>query len=178
MHPSKRQVLQALKGQGWLVEEDGSAVLELPEPVRSRYPALPASLAEFLGGLRVCANAWQTAWFLCQEDFAGRAEAEWRWNEFELMALNWFPAEQEQQEREAVVNFWDSHFPFLLSVYTGYAFFAVSLRPETKWQVVRVLLESGEEDAVTVAASFEEFLPLLLAGQFPAEVGDAKPAAV
>lgn len=67
----------------------------------------------------MCANVEQTAWFLCQDDFAGCGDSAWHWDEFERMLLEWAKT---GQERNAVVAFWNSHFPFLLSVRTGYAF--------------------------------------------------------
>jgi hypothetical protein len=79
------------------------------QELRVRYPVLPQSLTEFLAGLKVCANVEQTAWFLCQDDFAGCGDSAWHWDEFERMLLEWA---ETGQERNAVVAFWNSHFPF------------------------------------------------------------------
>ena len=73
-----------------------------------------------------------------------------------------------------MVAFWNSHFPFLLSVRTGYAFFALCVGAEKLGQVVHGLLEYGVDETTVVADSFEELLSRLVAGEFPAEVGESR----
>lgn len=164
-------MLKAFKQQRWVVEENEVAAFNLPEQLKIRYPVLPRELTEFLAGLAVCSNAEQTAWFLCQADFEGQAASAWRWNEFELMALDGAETEREKSE---ITKFWDMHLPILLSVSTGYAFFAVCVASERSGQVVHGLLGYGIDETSTVANSFDEFCLLLLAGQFPAETGIAE----
>ena len=173
MPESKSVVLKALRNQGWQIEEDNSA-FQLPKPIKTRYAVLPEELMQFLSGLKSCTNAGQTAWFLCQDDFTGQTDSDWKWNEFETMLLGWAETEQ---ERNRIIRFWDNHFPFLLSVHTGYAFFAITLMPDELGQVVHGLMEYGIEEVSFIAASFGEFLSLLLAGTFPVEVGIAKQSA-
>lgn len=84
------------------------------------------------------------------------------------MLLEWADTEQEKGK---ITRFWDTHFPILLSVSTGYAFFAICVGLESPGQVVHGLLEYGVEETTAVAVSFSNFCSLLLAGQFPAETG-------
>lgn len=171
MISERHSSLEALRQQGWIIEENDTAAFSLPEQLKIRYPILPLELTEFLSGLAVCSNAEPTAWFLCQADFEGQAASAWRWNEFELMLLE--SAEMEQ-EKIKIVQFWETHFPILLSVSTGYAYFVVCVGSEKNGQVVQGLLEYGIDEVSTVAKSFNEFCSLLLAGQFPAETGIAE----
>ncbi len=171
MHSARQSTLGALSRQGWIIEENDTTAFKLPGHLKSRYPVLPTELTTFLSGLVVCSNAEQTAWFLCQSDFEGQAASAWRWNEFELMLLEWAEAEQERIE---ITRFWDTHLPILLSVSTGYAFFALCTGLEKSGQVVHGLLEYGVNETSIVADSFNEFCLLVLAGAFPAETGIAK----
>ena len=171
MLSAKHPILEALYQRDWIVEENDATAFKLPEQLKIRYPILPLELTEFLSGLAVCSNAEQTAWFLCQADFEGQGASAWRWNEFELMLLEWAETEQEKSE---IVRFWNTHFPILLSVSTGYAFFAICVDSEKPGQVVHGLLEYGVDETATVAGSFNEFCLLLLVGQFPAETGIAE----
>lgn len=165
MVQTKDTILSALRAHGWQIKEDRTQQFELPPALLVRYPILPQSLKEFLTGLTVCANAEQTAWFLCRDDYHSQSDSSWRWNELELMLLEWADT---KQERDEITAFWDRHYPFLLSVRTGYAFFAVNL---ASGQIVHGLPENGVGETTVIAASFEEFLAQLLAGEFSAEIG-------
>lgn len=164
----KEAFLNTIQTQGWTVERDPNAPFRLPESLQVRYPAFPVSLAEFLGGLKVCANKGQTAWFLCPDDFRGESASEFRWDEFEQMQLVWADT---NDDKKAVISFWDDHIPFLLSTHTGYAFFAMALDGNRAGKIVHGLLEYGLDEAAIVAESLAEFLAFVLAGKFPAEVG-------
>lgn len=156
----KTATLAVLQNAGWHVEiEEGK--FQLPAPLQQRYPHLPESLINFLSGLQRCGNAADTAWFLCQADYEGTNEVAFRWNEFELMELEWASLDSDASWQAKVREFWDKHFPFLLSVRTGYSYFAVSLEEHNYGAVVHgyelEFLEVSEE-----AASFEAFLVSLL----------------
>jgi hypothetical protein len=59
----------------------------LPPEVSARHPKLPAAFIKFLGGVASCENDNQTAWFLCEADYAGTSGAAFRWDEWERMSL-------------------------------------------------------------------------------------------
>lgn len=165
----KLTVLQSLVERGWSYETAPGMPFELPSELRARYPLLPSSLALFHNDLKSCWNRLQTAWFVCRDDFAGESDSEWRWNEMEEMMLVWA---EDEAEKAAITRFWDTHIPVLLSMHSGYAYFAMSLRPETAGRIVHGLLEADLDETATVAQSLPEFLTMLAAGKFPAETGD------
>src|SRR6185369_17380775 len=95
----------------------------LPATIAARYPRLPNPLVEFLSGLARCVDSSQTTWFLCQCDYEGKSDSAFRWNEWEQLSLD--AARGDGGYISAICAFWDSHFPFLFSVHSGYAYHAV-----------------------------------------------------
>jgi hypothetical protein len=57
--------------------------------------------------------------------------------------------------------FWDCHFPFMSSVYSGYAYHAICTGADQFWWVVEGY-EPLFEEALPVADSFERFLARFL----------------
>jgi hypothetical protein len=156
----KTPTLEALQNAGWHLDiKEGK--FQLPAPLQQRYPRLPQSLIDFLSGLQLCRNTGDTAWFLCKEDYEGTTESAFRWNEFELMELEWASQDNDTEWQATVKEFWDKHFPFLLSVKTGYAFFAVSLKEHNFGAVVHGY-EPEFPDVSEQSPSFEEFLDCLV----------------
>lgn len=159
MHRS--DYLQRLRQQGWAVTERPGQKLRLPPEVAARHPNVPRSLAEFLGGLAACVDATQTAWFLCEADYAGTAGAAFRWDEWELMSLD--AACGDPLLIAEVRGFWDAHLPFLLSVRSGYEYYAVRTAADGFGRVVAGR-EPEFEEASVVTESFEHFLDELVGG--------------
>jgi hypothetical protein len=164
MMEMKTAMAQTLQDAGWQLKTE-ERTFELPTSLQERYPHLPESLVAFLSGLRQCHNADDTAWFLCQADYEGASGLPFRWNEFELMELESAEQDGDTDWQAGVKAFWDKHFPFLLSVKTGYSYFAVSVEQSNFGAVIHgfepEFLESSE-----VAPSFDEFLvSLVQAGQ-------------
>lgn len=139
---------------GWTIEWADSPV-SLPKAILDRYPRLPDSISAFLCSLRVATNADETAWLLCGSDYAGVSAAAFRWNEFELLALA--AAEGDSDWQREIRSFWDRHFPIVLSVKKGYAYFALRLDGPDGGSVVHGYEPEFEETEV-VASSFSEFL--------------------
>ncbi len=152
---NRAAVIAQLRDQGWNVEIEDGRPFRLPDIVAERYPRLPDSLADFLSGLTQCANRSQTKWFLCQCDFEGRSDSAFRWDEWEQLSLD--AARGDASYISEIRSFWDSHFPFLLSVHSGYAFHAVCTSPDRFGQVVEGF-EPAFEEVLTVAESFESFV--------------------
>ena len=153
-------VVSELRRLGWSVEERSGGVLRLPQEVLTRYPQLPATLIEFLGRVVSCVNSSETAWFLCEADFSGTGESAYCWNEWEIMSLE--AADGDEQLLSVVRSFWDSHFPFFMSVADGYSYYAVDTSQEGFGQIVTGC-EPEFEDAEIIAESFERFLVDLIA---------------
>lgn len=172
----KTQTLEALQNAGWLVEIK-KGKFQLPAPLQQRYPRLPQPLINFLSGLQLCRNPGDTAWFLCQADYEGTSESAFQWNEFELMELEWASKDNDTAWQAEVKEFWNKHFPFMLSVKTGYAYFAVSLQEHNFGRVVHgyepEFLEVSDE-----APSFDAFLVALVEAVREPEAGGLIQAAV
>jgi hypothetical protein len=150
-----------MKEQGWTVVKRRKRTLRLPPEVAARHPKIPPALTEFLGSLSSCENDTQTAWFLCEGDYAGTSGAAFKWDEWERMSLE--AAADDSRLADAVRGFWDEHLPFLLSVRDGYAYFAVRTAGEGFGRVVAGR-EPEFEETSEVARTFEEFLSLLAEG--------------
>ena len=161
----RADIIRRLEKQGWKVAKRSGRSLRLPIEVVVRYPKLPPTLTEFLGGLSSCENQTQTAWFLCEADYDGTSGAAFRWDEWERISLE--AAEDDAGLVDAVREFWNEHLPFLLSVRDGYAYFAVRTAADGFGQVVTGC-EPEFEEVSPVAGTFEEFLSLLADGSVQA----------
>lgn len=151
--------ISQLREQGWTVQEQAGDRFRLPSVIAARYPRLPNSLVEFLSGLTQCVDSSQTTWFLCQSDYEGTSGSAFRWDEWEKLSLD--AADGDDGFITDIRAFWDSHFPFMFSVHSGYAYRAVCTVGEAFGQVVEGY-EPLFEEASPVADSFESFLPTLL----------------
>ncbi|MEW6306287.1 MAG: SMI1/KNR4 family protein [Verrucomicrobiota bacterium] len=152
---NRASVITRLRDQGWTVEEQPGQQFGLPAAIAARYPRLPDSLVEFLSGLRQCADRSETTWFLCQSDYEGTSGLAFRWDEWEQLSLD--AAGGDASLISEIRAFWDSHFPFLFSVHSGYAYHAVCTAADKFGQVVEGFEPEFEEVSV-VADSFESFI--------------------
>ena len=158
------ELLAALQQKGWNAQRSATTEPLLPPDVQARYPRLPAELTSFLSAIESCANAEENVWFLCREDYRRTDGEGFRWNEFELMALE---REEDAALQQQVRGFWDRHFPFMLAVHSDYDYLAVQLAGPTAGSIVHGAAPDWEEPSL-VARSFDEFLR-----QFAAEATSA-----
>ena len=131
---NRAAIIGQLREQGWTVDEQPRELFRLPAAIAARYPRLPDSLVEFLSGLKQCADGSQTTWFLCQCDYEGTSGSAFRWDEWEHLSLD--AARGDAGYISEIRAFWDSHFPFLFSVHSGYAYHAVCTAADRFGQVV------------------------------------------
>ena len=151
------ELLAALQQKGWNTQRSATTEPLLPPDVQARYPRLPAELTSFLSAIESCANAEENVWFFCREDYRRTDGEGFRWNEFELMALE---REEDAALQQQVRGFWDRHFPFMLAVHSDYDYLAVSLDERSYGQIVHGCGPAFEETS-SVAPSFAQFLTLL-----------------
>ena len=144
-----------MRENDWKLEEQAGHVFRLPAAIASRYSRLPVSLVNFLSGLMSCADSSQTSWFLCQSDFEGTSNSAFRWDEWEHLSLE--AANGDTKLITEIRAFWNCHFPFLISVNSGYAFHAVCTAEDRFGQIVEGH-EPEFEEVSLVADSFENFL--------------------
>lgn len=143
-----------LKDLGWLVTT-GPIRQTLPQDVLDRYDRIPSDLLAAIVSTEVAVSPDEKAWFLCHGDYAGASDAAFRWNEWEQQSLE--AASGDSDWESQIRGFWDAHFPFLLSVKSGYAYYAIRMIDGAV-----VAAEEPEFEEVTqVAANFADFMSKL-----------------
>jgi hypothetical protein len=146
--------LDAMKRVGWRIGRLAERAV-LPAAIVSRYAWVPRELLDFVCEIELAASADDKAWLLSAGDYAGTSGSAFAWNEWELIGLD-AAADDEQWKRE-VMEFWDRHFPILMSVKSGYAFFAV----DRERHAVVVGEEPEFEEVSPLAASVTELLKMI-----------------
>jgi hypothetical protein len=162
------ELLEALRTRGWIVEETSGENGLLPAEVSARYPRVPAAVTEFLGRLGVCHNAAEDVWMLTPEDFRKTDADGFRWNEYELMALE---GEDDNALLQADVRaFWNEHFPIMMAVHSDYDYLAVRVAEPEFGSIVHGYAPEWNSPS-RVARSFEEFLVLYTKAAKSTEAG-------
>ena len=156
-HESLNAYLDVLRAAGWRVELTSGGGTTLNESFTLRHPRVPDDYRQFLDHVKFCANADETVWFLCGDDYNGTSEFDWAWNDMEKIGLE--GAEGNQEKAAKVVEFWNRHLPFMYSVGGDYAYLAFRTTGEAFGSIV-----DGYDIALTevtdVARSFAEFITL------------------
>ena len=133
---------------GWkITQADGGK--NLPTEITERYD-IPLEYRAFLRQFSLFTNAAENVWFLCVEEFLPKSEDKFRWNEFELISL----AAADEGGETAIVDYWDRHFPIIMSVKNGYEYYAIHLE---SGKVIHGCEPEFEENTV-IAENFLEFL--------------------
>lgn len=145
---------QALRKLGWNIKTSGSKQALLPADIAARYSQLPVEVCDYLQTFEKYGNAEESAWFLTRADFLETADAGFRWNEYESMALE---AAESEQERRKIIEFWDAHFPIAMAVDSNYDYLAISLQAQSFGAVVHGYSPYWFEPTI-IAPSFSEFL--------------------
>ena len=153
--PQCVELLSALQAAGWRVtRRPAGDPVQFHGVLGARYPRVPHAFQWFLDTVAVCVNPSATVWFLGADDYAGRSDAAFAWNECERQSVA--AADGDEALLGAVDAFWSRHLPFLMSVKDGYAFAAISLGDDAYGAVV-VGREPEYEDVDQVCTSFGEF---------------------
>jgi hypothetical protein len=127
--------------------------LQLPAVLTSRHRRLPPDYVRLLSLVDKCTNKSETAWFVCERDYDGTSDSAYRWNEFEVQALE--GAKGDEAWKREITSFWDVHLPILLSVRSGYSFLALRLTSQQFGAVV-FGREPEYEEVDLVCGSFGE----------------------
>jgi len=106
----------------------------------------------------MCINPDETCWFLCGDDFNGSSDSAYCWNEIESQSIE--IAEGYPEWKAEIKEFWDKHLPIMLSVKSGYAYFAVNLFDN--FGAVVYGIEPEYEETEKIANSFDDFLLRIL----------------
>jgi hypothetical protein len=147
----------ALERSGFRVKRANSP-LTLPRAVQKRFEWVPSDLQRFTEAHVEICSADEKAWFVTEAEFAGRAASAFAWDEFERLSRT--AARGDEAILASVKAFWNVHFPLMLSVKSGYAYFAL----ERASMKVVVGEEPEFEEASVIAESFDDFLVMLTSG--------------
>ena len=153
-------LLEALRKRGWTVRERNGSIPLLPDALKARFPFVPSAVTDFLERIEVCCNADENVWFLTAEDFRKTDEDGFRWNEYELMALEGDEGNRDAQA--ATRAFWNEHLPIMLAVHSDYDYIAVRVAEPNAGSIVHGFAPEWEEPS-PVARSFAVFLESLAA---------------
>jgi len=132
--------------------------IEISEQVLDRYENLPREYLQFLTHFERITNSSETTWFNSISDFNGTSDNEFKWNEFELLSLEW--SEDDKEELVNISKFWNSHIPILLSVKEGYQFLAISLEEEKYGEIVHGK-EPLFEETTKICNTFAELVDFI-----------------
>lgn len=148
--------LSCMKEKGWGIELYETKNNYLPEEISDRYKNIPAYWREFISTVKEMMSPDETEWFLCVDDFDWRVHKSWQWNEWELISLK--SAEDDNEWKNSIIDFWNNHLPIFLSVKDGYAYYAISMKDGSiVWGS-----EPEFEECKLVAVSFHDFLEKLM----------------
>ncbi|WP_349854661.1 SMI1/KNR4 family protein [Bacteroides cellulosilyticus] len=136
---------------------------ELSQAFIQRYPNLPADYLAFLQEYTLICNKDETSWFNGIEDFNEENDTAFRWNEFEMMGIEEF--EDDEDEKEAIRNFWDTHLPIALSVKGGYQYLCIDLSADNFGRIYYGAEPEFEDSAEYVCENLGELFDLMTNGE-------------
>ena len=146
------------KNNGWNVIMENNNIENMPKDILERY-AVPVEYKIFLENIKICINAEENVWFLCFDDYLEKEEDSFRWNEFETISLD--AADNENELINEIKNYWNKHFPIIMSVKNDYEYYAINI--ENKKIVYGY--EPEFEESEIMANNFEEFLDKIINGE-------------
>ncbi|WP_394847464.1 hypothetical protein LZC95_08360 [Pendulispora brunnea] len=131
----------------------------LPLAITARYKWLPPDVAALMESLEEVASPDDKSWLLTVNDFSGASPSAYAWNEWEVQSLaGAAAADQDQGRATRIENFWAQHFPIVMSLKSGYAYFAI----ESESLEIVVGEEPEFEEVSKVASNISDFLEMIL----------------
>ncbi len=127
--------------------------------VLNRYQNIPEDYLNFISGIEICVTKDNKAWFNTMNSFNSAIGNEFQWNKFELMSLESY-ADETDEDKKKIIEFWDRHIPILLSCRNFYCCFAISLLSASYGQIVYGS-EPEFEETEWVADDFSSFMTQL-----------------
>lgn len=131
---------------------------KISQALLERYANLPEEYLIFLKSFERITNISDTVWFISNSDFNGSTENDFKWNEFELMSLEW--SEDDEEEQINIREFWKNHIPILISVKDGYEFWAICLTDDQFGEIVHGQ-EPVFEETTRVCDNFNDLIDLM-----------------
>jgi hypothetical protein len=113
--------LTTLTTRGWDIRRS-STQRPISEAVMTRYPWLPTDVVTLQESSDAVVTPDAKAWFLTSVDLAGESDSAFAWNKWELDSL---AAAVNPHQQRSIRDYWDKHYPIVMSVKSGYAYFAL-----------------------------------------------------
>lgn len=155
---SIKEFIKWAKINSWEIKEKENNNINLCDEVLGRYKKIPHEYLEFLKNVEQCISANEKSWFICENEYNGNSDIDFKWNEFEILSLE--AAEDDIEWKNQIKECWDKHLPILMSVNGGYSFYAIDITNE-EGSIVSGC-EPEFEEVEKVADSFLEFLDLII----------------
>ena len=133
-------------------------IKNMPKNILERY-FVPDEYKIFLENIKLCINAEENVWFLCINDYLEDDEDSFKWNEFETISLD--AADDENELANGIKNYWNKHFPIIMSVKNNYEYYAINI--ENKKIVYGY--EPEFEESKIIANNFKELLDKIMKGE-------------
>jgi hypothetical protein len=151
MKTEYKEAVEKLASMSWDVRLHTDR-MPCPENVLLRYDWLPKDIVAFLEETKAAVSPDNKSWFNTSTDLSGQSGVAFLWNQWEFDSLA--AADNYPKLQLTIRAFWDQHFPIMISVKNGYAYFAIQ-----RDDLAIVCGEEPEyEEASTIAASFADFL--------------------
>ncbi len=150
MNASLSDIANSLRAVGWAVREQQGGE-SLPRICAERYPWLPGDVVAFLTGFETVVSPAQTAWLTTRAEILGESDSAFCWDQWEQDSLS--AATGDAAWQRSIRCFWDTHFPIMISVKSGYAYAAIR-----EDQSIVAGEEPEFEETEEIAESFSGFL--------------------
>lgn len=132
---------------------------DLPDSIKNRYN-IPRIWFDFICNLRICENQFATKCFLTLKDYFPKSDGfeGFQWNEFELQSLEFA---YDENQKEQIISYWNTHLPIILSVDGGYSYYAI----DTENGSVVSGYEPEYEESTVIADDFNSFIENVISGK-------------
>jgi hypothetical protein len=150
--------IKRITENNWTITVNNQSINLLPDEILKRYN-IPNAYKNFLERIEKCINKDENKWFLCINDYMEKGEGEFRWNEYEIISIE--SAEDDNEWKNKIIDFWDSHFPIFMGVEGEYEYYAINIKDGS---IIKGY-EPEFEEVKKVAESFEEFIELIISGE-------------
>lgn len=144
---------------GWQIVLKAEYQSNLDDAIVARYKKIPDEYLEFLKMIKQCITPNEKAWFICEDEYNDHSDIAFKWNEFELISLEG----ADDDWKVEISSWWDKYLPIIMSVDSGYSFFAIDLTND-----LGAIVQGYEpefEEVEKVAANLEELFQLIMSNK-------------
>lgn len=135
---------------------------ELPKVFLERFKYIPGDWLDFAENFKLVVNADNNIWFNLPGDFEDSGDEDaFRWNEFELIALDAAEEAENEEWQKDVREFWDNYIPIVMSVSGDYHYYAIGVRTGEIFEG----REPEFDEIEIVAPSFTDFIENIISGK-------------